>query len=164
MGKRGDFLRIKSTFSFLQGSEKPILLKCGLQSVAARSQWDSCPLPIFIMSKCLRADGNSSVLLAGSLSDSFVSCVSRSAGPRGGLEEPWFCNGTGEKGSGQLQGLLGKRWEETKGILEAAPSPSVATKCYPFATPLTHPAQCCLPLSPPPLLTMLSWTWGPCRV
>lgn len=85
-----------------------------------------------------------------------------------GLEGDWrnhgFASGTGEKGSGQLQGLLGKRWEETKGILEAAPSPSVATKCYPFATPLTHPAQCCLPLSPPPLLTMLSWTWGPCRV
>lgn len=56
-----------------------------------------------------------------------------------GLVGDWRNHGFAtEKGSVQLQGLLGKRWEETKGILEVAPSPSVATKCHPFATPLTH--------------------------
>lgn len=62
------------------------------------------------------------------------------------------------RGREQLQLLPGKRWEETKLVLEAPPSPSVS----PAATPLL-PADTSCPLlsSPAPTARYAhNWTWS----
>lgn len=64
------------------------------------------------------------------------------------------------RGMVQLQRLPGKRWGETKGVLETSPSPSGGPRCYPIATH-RHVRPSAAFSWPPPLRTTLRTGLGP---